>query len=83
MAASSETLRYLTMSYKKIVFRPAAFVQDQNISSSFLVPPRPVFMLAAHSRQALFENGKSFVHFLQTGFLHSGHAIEAVRVLQM
>jgi hypothetical protein len=40
-------------------------------------------MLAAHSRHALFENGKSFVHFLHTGFLHSEHVIEAVLVLQM
>jgi len=39
-------------------------------------------MPAAHSRHALLENGKSFVHFLHTGLLHSEHSIEAVLVLQ-
>jgi hypothetical protein len=39
-------------------------------------------MPAAHSRHALFENGKSFVQFLQTGFLHSEQVIDAVLVLQ-
>jgi hypothetical protein len=47
------------------------------------VPPSPVLILAAHSKQALFENGKSFVHFLHTGFLHSEQVIEAALVLQM
>jgi hypothetical protein len=47
------------------------------------MPPSPVLMLAAHSRQALFEKGKSLVQFLQIGFLHSGHGIMAVLVLQM
>ena len=56
--------------------------KSQKISSSFLVPPKPVFMLSAHSRHALLENGKSFVHFLHTGLLHSEHSIEAVLVLQ-
>jgi hypothetical protein len=47
------------------------------------MPPSPVLMLAAHSKHALFENGKSFVHFLHTGFLHSEQFIDAVLVLQM
>jgi hypothetical protein len=40
-------------------------------------------MLAAHSKQALFENGKSFVSFLQTGLLHSEQFIVAILMLQM
>lgn len=47
------------------------------------MPPRPVLTVAAHSRQTLAENGKSFVHFLQVGLLHSGHDIAAVLVLQI
>ncbi len=47
------------------------------------MPPSPVLIVAAHSRHALLENGKSFVHFLQTGLLHSGHDIVAALVLQM
>jgi hypothetical protein len=46
------------------------------------MPPNPVLTLAAHSRQRLDENGKSLVHFLQVGLLHSGQVIEAVLVLQ-
>lgn len=47
------------------------------------MPPSPVLIVAAHSKHALLENGKSFVHFLHTGFLHSGHDIVAVLMLQM
>jgi len=39
-------------------------------------------MLAAQSKHALAENGKSLVHFLQTGFLHSEHVSDAILVLQ-
>ena len=56
---------------------------SQNISSSALVPPSPVLMFVAHSKHALFENGKSLVSFLHTGLLHSEQFMVAVLVLQM
>jgi hypothetical protein len=47
------------------------------------MPPSPVLTFAAHSRQTPGEKGKSFVHFLQTGFLHSEQLVVAGLVSQM
>ena len=55
--------------------------QNQNISSSFLVPPSPVLILAAHSKQALSEKGKSFIQFLHVGLLHVGQGFVRVFML--
>src|ERR1051325_7069156 len=52
-----------------------------NISSSFLMPPRPALTFDAHSIHRSSENGKLFTHSLHTGFPQFGHSLVDVSVL--
>ena len=71
----------ITSLFKLVKLMLYRLSKNQNISSSFLVPPSPVLMLVAQSRQALSENGKSFIQFLQVGLLQVGQGFVSVFIL--